>query len=1124
MSLQIIAGASGSGKSYRLFQNIIKSSMEHPDKNYIVVVPEQFTMSTQKELVRLTPNHAISNIDVVSFARLAYRVMEETGRANTAVMDEIGKSLILRKIAAEKDEELTILKGNMKKIGYISEMKSVISEFTQYGITVERLEELTSGEPEYGALAYKLKDLLTIYKAFKEEIKDKCITAEEVLNVLAETAASSNILKESEIAFDGYTGFTPVQYDVMDELLKISSKVYVTVTLDGRYEEGSAPAEHELFRLSKNTISRLIKIAKEARVPVEDIEYIEGNYRLKDTPELSFLEKNMFRYSHSEYKGECKNIRIQRSADPRSELEFIAGEICRLVREEGYRYRDISIVTGDVATYSRLAEHIMETYSIPVFMDYKRDVLHNPFIECIRSALAVVSDDFKFNSVFRHIKCGMPYSLDEGLFLLENYCIARGIKGRKKWSREWKNYKDSPFSDEDMDTINKLRQKIFAPLNDLYASFKGDSTVREKTTGVYGFLTAINAQQLLKDMETQLSESGDTSKEKEYSQIYKIVIDLLDEYVDLLGDTPISGEDYIQILEAGFSEARIGIIPPGMDMVTLGDITRTRLGDIKVLFFAGVNDGIIPAADPGAGLISQTERIYLSDKIELAPTVREKAYIQRFYLYLNMTKPKDKLYISYSAVSADGNGIMPSYLVPAMTTMFGESVHLYGHDKLTRIATPESALIYLTEHFEEAGAGESDELWRDLYRWYAKSEKYSKVMGKLSSASMYSYDQNEDNVGEELARKIYGDFLKNSVTRLETYSRCAFAHFLERGLHLSERDEFEITNLDIGNAMHKALEVFTAKMMDMNYGWATLPEELMESMAESCVEDAANEELSELFGSSARNNYMINRLKRLMKRTVIGLQKQMQQGEYEQAYVEQKFSFVFNGSDSEKDDLKVWINGKIDRMDVYKKDGRVYVKIIDYKTGSSDFDITKFYNGLSMQLAVYLDAAMRELKKENPDEEVIPAGVFYYNISDPIIKGNPKMTVEEIDKSILKELRMKGLCNNDPDIVRTMDKTISGASNVLPVSTNTDGSVSSRNKAAVSTDDFAAMREFLAKMITRLAGEIMSGKAEVCPYELKDKTGCDDCSYRAVCRFDESVEGFTYRECKSAEWNDLKSS
>ncbi len=1123
MSLQIIAGASGSGKSYRLFQNIIKSSMEHPDKNYIVVVPEQFTMSTQKELVRLTPNHAISNIDVVSFARLAYRIMEETGRANTAVMDEIGKSLILRRIAAEKDEELTILKGNMKKIGYISEMKSVISEFTQYGITVERLEELTSGEPEYGALSYKLKDLLTIYKAFKEEIKDKCITAEEVLNVLAETAASSGILKDSEIAFDGYTGFTPVQYDVMDELLKISSKVYVTVTLDGRYEEGSEPAEHELFRLSKNTISKLIKIAKEARVPVEDIEYIEGNYRLKDAPELSFLEQNIFRYSHEKYEGECKNIRVQRSADPRSELEFIAGEISRLVREEGYRYRDISIVTGDVATYSRLADHIMETYHIPVFMDYKRDVLHNPFIECIRSALAVVSDNFKFNSVFRYLKCGMPYSPGKGLFLLENYCIARGIKGRIKWSKEWKNYKDSPFSDEDMAAINELRQKVFEPLNSLYESFKGDSTVRDKTMGVYGFLTAINAQQLLKDMESRLSVSGDMSKEKEYSQIYKIVIDLLDEYVDLLGDTQISGEDYIQILEAGFSEARIGIIPLGMDMVTLGDITRTRLGDIKILFFAGVNDGIIPAADPGAGLISQTERIYLSEKIELAPTVREKAYIQRFYLYLNMTKPKDKLYISYSAVSADGNGIMPSYLIPAMANMFGEDVHVHENDKFMRIATPESALIYLTEHFEEAGSGESDELWRDLYRWYTKDEKYSKVIDDLSTASIYSYDPNEDNVGEELARKIYGDFLKNSVTRLETYSRCAFAHFLERGLGLSERGEFEITNQDTGNVMHKALEVFTRKMMDLNYGWATLPEELMDSMAESCVEEAANEELSELFKSSARNNYMINRLKRFMKRTVIGLQKQMQQGDYEQAYVERKFSYVFTGQDSKEDDLKVWINGKIDRMDVHKKDGRVYVKIIDYKTGSTEFDITKFYNGLSMQLAVYLDAAMRELTKENPEGEVIPAGVFYYKISDPIINGDPGMTAEEIDRSILKELRMKGLCNNDPDIVRTMDKNISGASNVLPVSTNNDGSLRSSN-SAVSTENFQDMREYLAGMITRLADEIMSGKAEVCPYELKEKTGCDICSFRAVCRFDESVEGFNYRECRSADWNDLKSS
>ncbi len=1118
--MKIIAGSSGSGKSYRLYKNIIEQSLEHPEMNYIIVVPEQFTMSTQRELVRLHPDHAISNIDVVSFARLAYRVMEETGRAGTAVMDEIGKSLVLRRIAEEKEEELTILKGNMKRIGYISEMKSVISEFTQYGISVERLEELVEKEKEYSALSYKLKDLLVIYKAFKDEIKDRCITAEEVLDVLAESASSSDMLRGSEIAFDGFTGFTPVQYGVLRQLLKIASKVYVTVTLDGSYEEGAEPAEHELFRLSKTTINRLRKLAGDVGVIADDIEYIQGNYRLEGNPELSFLEENLFRYSHKSFGKKPENIKVWRCDNPRKELEYIAGEICRLVREEGYRYRDISIVTGDVATYSRLAAHVMEVYKIPVFMDYKRDLLHNPFIECIRAALAAVSDNFKFDPVFRYVKCGMPYAPEEDVFLLENYCIARGIKGRRKWGSTWGNYKNSPFSDDEMDRINQMREKIVKPLFKLADAVKGESLVRDKTKGLYEFLTDIGAQQLLKDMEQELARSGESAKEKEYSQVYKTVIDLLDEYVELLGDTKISREDYLQILDAGFSEARIGIIPPGMDMVTLGDITRTRLGDIKVLFFAGVNDGIIPAADAGAGLISQTERSYLSDKIELAPTVREKAYIQRFYLYLNMTKPKDKLYVSYSAVSADGNGIMPSYLIAAMTSMFGESVHVYVNDALGRIATPESALGFLTEHFEEAAGGESDSLWRDLYRWYKNDEKLSKITGRLTEAAGISYDPEDDNVGEELARKIYGDLLKNSVTRLETYSRCAFAHFLERGLKLSERTEFEIGALDFGSTVHEALEQFTVKMMNMGLGWAALPDDLLDSMADECVEDAASDLMSELLSSSARNGYMMNRLKRIMKRTVMGLRHQMKQGDFEQVYVEHEFNYVYSGARNGDNETQVWIKGKIDRMDVYKKDDRVYVKIIDYKTGTSDFDITEFYNGLSLQLGVYLDAAMRELTKENPGAEVIPAGVFYYNVSDPIISGNPDMSDEQIEEKLLAEFRMKGLCNNDPDIVKAMDKNISGASSVLPVNMKSGGVGSSNS--AVTTENFSDMREYLESIITRMAGEIMSGRAAVCPYESKEKTGCDYCSFRSVCGFDGSVEGFETRACEEGSWEKIK--
>ncbi|MBR4754217.1 MAG: PD-(D/E)XK nuclease family protein, partial [Lachnospiraceae bacterium] len=670
----------------------------------------------------------------------------------------------------------------------------------------------------------------------------------------------------------------------------------------------------------------------------------------------------------------------------------------------------------------------------------------------------------------------------------------------------------------DIDRINEAREKICKSLFALADSFKGNSTVKEKTLGLYAFLQEINAQQQLKTMELKFTEAGDFAKEKEYSQIYKIVIDLLDEYVDLLGEEEMSGEDYNQILDAGFSEARIGIIPPGMDMVTLGDITRTRLGDIKVLFFAGVNDGIIPAADAGAGLISQTERTLLSGKVDLAPTVREKSYIQRFYLYLNMTKPKDKLYISYSALSSDGSGLMPSYLIATVTELFGNSIQSQAVAGAERLSTPESSLVYLTEHFSKALSGDEDALWRDLYRWYMDSEEYSQRVKRLTEAGTYSYDPSEDNLDQDLARKLYGEFLKNSVTRLELYSKCAFAHFLQRGLKLSEREEFEITPLEIGCTVHSAIELFTKKMMDMDYGWSTLPEDLLESMTDQCVEETADTMFTDLFKASSRNEYMINRIKRLMKRTVWGLKKQMQSGLFEQGYAEYPINFDIKSKDA--DDLKVWMTGVIDRMDVYKKDDKVYVKIIDYKTGSRDFDITRFYNGLSMQLGVYLEGAMKELSKENPGSEVIPAGIFYYNVSDPIVRGEPGMTEDEAQNSVAKELRMKGLCNNDPEIARTMDMNGSGASSVLPVSFNKDGSIK-ESKAAVSTDNFEDMRRYLDKMICSLAGEILSGKGEINPYELKEETGCDYCTYRAVCRFDQSIEGFCFRECSEASWDDI---
>ena len=1124
MSLQMICGGSGSGKSRLLYDEIIKKSIENPDTRYMIIVPEQFTMNTQKELVSLHPARCISNIDVLSFGRLAFRILEETGRNRATVLEDMGKNLILRKIAREKKEELKVLGANVDKLGYIEEIKSVISEFAQYGIGPEQLEDIVKNKASFGALSYKLQDINIIYQAFREEIKDRCITSEEVLSVLSEAVGDSCLLKDSVVAFDGFTGFTPVQYEVIEKLLSRAAMVIFTITLDGRFIPGQEIKEHELFNLSKTTIAKLSKIAKDKSVAIRDTIYVDTNYRLKDNGPLTYLEKNIFRYKNCKYTGNVNNqIKIVPCINPEQEMTFIAGEISRLVREESLRYRDISIITGDVAAYTRAGKKVMERFGIPCFMDYKRDVLHNPFVEGIRALLSCIAENYSYAAMFRYLKSGAIRRPKEDLFLLENYCIAQGKRGHKAWNQEWSSPNLDKYSEEDMLRINQLRSSIANELEPVYAGSRGSKiTAGERIQTIYKYLVDNNLQQYLKEMEEYFEALGETALAKEYSQIYKQVIDLLDEYMELLGEEVMPLDEFIQIMDAGFSEIRIGIIPPGLDSVTLGDITRTRLGDIKVLFFAGVNEGIIPAVGAGGGIISQTEREFLTQKVNLAPTLREKVFIQRFYLYLNLTKPSQRLIVSYSQLDNQGNGIRPSYLINTLTGMFGETIVenvKKREDGLEQIVTNQSALEFLTQHFQDAKEGNATMLWRDLYRWYRGQEEYNDKLGRLGRAADSSYTLGQENLTEEMAKNLYGEFLKNSVTRLEKYSACAFAHFLQYGLKLQPREEYEMTSADIGSIMHEALRSFTENMVKQGIGWSTLPEELLSSMAEECVEAAAEDTFGYLLKDGARNQYMISRMKRLMKRTVWALSKQMKDGLFTQEQWESPFGYIAGPEDGP---IKAWVRGRIDRMDLFEQDDCVMVRIMDYKTGNKEFKLEDFYNGLSMQLIVYLDAAMREQEKaqKHKNKSVIPAGVFYYVLDDPIVEGELNTTGEEIDRQLRGELKLKGLYNTQSDCLDALDNTGEASSLVIPMTRTKDGIRS--NKSAITTTQFKALREYLNELILDKASEILSGQAEVSPYyKSENDNGCLYCQYGAVCGYDQSISGYKPRPCQTMKDDEI---
>lgn len=1094
MSLKFVFGPSGSGKSYQLYDYVIRESVKFPDRQYIVLVPEQFTMQTQKDLVMQHPNHGIMNIDVLSFVRLAYRIFEETGGQALPVLDDEGKNLILRKIAGDYEKDLKVLKGNMKKLGYISEVKSVLSEFDQYDIGEEELRQMKAAG-ENSRLYYKLQDLEVLYIGFKKYLEDRFITKEELLDALCRVVKGSDILKESTIVLDGFTGFTPVQNRLLGELLEVCREVIVTVTMDDRENPYVYKHPYQLFALGKHTVTSLIQIAAERKVSVEDplCLYERPLYRFCDNSAMEFLERNIFRYSKECYKEKQGAVRIHVARNPREEAMKAAGRVRNLVRTKGYRYRDIGVIVSNMEVYGDDLGQAFDLYEIPVFMDHKRSILLNSFVEYIRSLLNMVKDNFSYESVFRFLRTnlsGFTYGeVDE----LENYVIALGIRGYKKWQESWIR-RPKYLEEENLEILNHNRVRLVEKVDTLvYVLRQRSKTVKDVTMALYEFMVREELQLKLQRQSEAFQEAGELALAKEYSQVYRILIELFDKFVELLGDEKVTMDEYLKLLDAGLEEARVGVIPPGIDQVVVGDMQRTRLKDMKALIFVGANDTFLPGALIRSGLLTERDRDkFATGKIHLSPGGKEKAYEQKFYLYMNLTKPSETLDIYYSKVSADGKSIRPSYLIQEMQRLFS-GLEIEDEEKQAFSAqewTPRLGMQKVIRGFQDGNA--MDQEWQELYSWYKRQPQWQYRVEELMKSGFYT--RPADGLTKEVAKQLYGEHFQDSITRIERFSACAFAHFLTYGLRLRERQTYEFQPLDLGNVCHSALEYYSRKLKEEHLSWTEIEEEKRQEYIDDSVEHAISDYGNSVLYSSARNEYMIERMKRLLTRTIWALTKQLEAGDFVPVAYEMRFE-----------------NGKIDRVDLCKDKDKVYVKVLDYKTGSKAFDVVALYHGLQLQLMVYMDAAVKMTQKHYPDKEVIPAGVFYYRLNDPLVEKKVVGEEEEIWQKVLKELKVDGVMNLKDETLEHLDHCQAGESAVIPVKYNKNGSLSKNSKVASEQEFEVMMRHALGKVL-KVHRKILSGEVAAFPYRRKQESGCDYCAYRHICGFDQKIPGYKYRD------------
>ena len=996
-------------------------------------------------------------------------------------------------------------KNNLKFLGKsennIDMIMTQLTELKKHGVSLDNLETLKENiEDTY--LESKLNDIYTVYSQFQEKIKNNYIDENDSLTILKEQLDSTNMFDNTEIYIDEFVGFTKQEYDIIEKLLEKAYKVTISITSDELYK--TKDASNDIFYTNKETISKILKIAKANNIKIEEPVKQEEIYRFKNK-ELNHIEENLYNFPYKKFNEDVTNLKLFLANNQYSEVENIARTIVKLVRDEGYRYRDIAIITKNIDTYSNLCKAIFNEYNIPVYIDEKRDLSQNILVKYLISILDVFSKNWTYDSVINYIKSGFTNISQEDIYLLENYALEWNVRGSLWYKQDW-NFRDvDEKGEEQIAHLNELRRNIVNPLVKLKNNLSGKKSAKQISENLYKFFIENKIDEILAEKINKLNEAQEVSISAEYETSWKIIMQVLDEIVLVFGDENITFETYMQILKTGLGESKLGTIPMAQDEVTVGDVDRSRSHKIKIVFIIGLNDGMFPGTTKAEGFLNDADRQKILEKgIELAKGTVDRIYEDNFNIYKAFTTAEEKMYLSYSSSDMEGKSLRQSILVSRIKKIFTklqeESDIIQRKSEIcTKQNTFEELLINLRDFRD---GKEIDPIWFKIYNIFDNDTEWKP---KLESAiKALSYTNVPEKITKENVEKMYGDVLKTSVSRLEQYSSCPFSYYLKYGLKLNEKETFNLEAVDTGTFMHDVIDSFFARLDEQEINIKQITDEEIEEIVTDIIQDKLNLNKNYIYTVSAKYKILAGRLKKVVTTSMKYIVQSIKQSEFEVFGHE----IEFGGKGQYKpitvktdDGKRVEIIGKIDRVDILKNPDGTYVRIIDYKSSIKNIDLNQVVSGLQLQLLTYLNETCKV-------EDFLPAGVLYFNLSNPSISSEKNMTDEEIENKIKQEFKMKGLILADVNIIRKMDTKIdeTGTSTIIPAGIKKDGEINNLKTSAISKEQFNYLQKYMNKLIKQISESILAGNIEVKPYyntKLKT-TPCTYCKYRSICRFDEN--------------------
>lgn len=624
------------GKSSYIYREIAEQIEKGNTKIYIIT-PEQFSFTAENKLLAEVKEGAVLQAEVLTFARMAYRIMQETGGANDTTLSQVGKSMLVDAILRKQKKNLTFLGNSDENIEVV---ENAITEFKKHCISTQKLEEV-SQKLEDTYLQAKVKDLTTVYEEYQNYLQEGYIDENDTLDKLVQNIEKSQQFVDTLIYIDEFAGFTMQEYRIIEKLLPMAKRVTITVTTDSLWQK--EVQEEDIFYDNKKTIERILSIAKAVGVTVEPEVKLDKKYRFK-TPELQYLESNLYATKYHKYGQHVENLSLFLAKNPYSEVEQVAKQIIKLVKEKKYRFQDIAIITKDISTYSGLVKAISEEYEIPVFVDEKKDLSQNIFVKYMLALLSIFAKNWSYDSVMDYVKSGFLKIDKEDIYLFEKYTLALGIEYKKWYEGEWNFGEVTESEKEEIEKVKAVRKQVITPLVSLKEKMNASKTYEDITKKLYLFLLEQNIQEQLQAKAEELEKLGNLELAGLYEMSWNTVIEVLEELVMVFGKETVSFENYLLLLKTGLKTASLGKIPATQDVVLMGDVERSRSHKVKAVFLLGVNDGVFPSIHKEEGFLGDEDRRKLKEKgIELAKGTLEQLYEENFNIYKAFTTAEEKI-------------------------------------------------------------------------------------------------------------------------------------------------------------------------------------------------------------------------------------------------------------------------------------------------------------------------------------------------------------------------------------------------------------------------------------------------------------------------------------------------